>query len=199
VISNDLIYSNPDNLVVFGDNHDMSRFYSQVKHDQALFRMGMTYLLTTRGIPQIFYGTEILMSNPKSNEHGEIRGDFYGGWPGDAKDAVTQRGFTADEKSTQDFFKKLLNWRKSNAVIHEGKLTHFGPENGVYVYFRHSAKGKVMVVMNKNATNKSLSMSRFAELIQPGAQLKEVLTNQEQVLGASLEVPAKSALVFEVR
>jgi hypothetical protein len=84
-------------------------------------------------------------------------------------------------------------------VIHEGKLTHFGPENGVYVYFRHSAKGKVMVVMNKNATNKSLSMNRFAELIQPGAHLKEVLTNQEQVLGASLEVPAKSALVFEVR
>ena len=199
VISNDLVYANPDNLVVFGDNHDMSRFYSQVKHDQALFRMGMTYLLTTRGIPQIFYGTEILMSNPKSNEHGEIRGDFYGGWPGDAKDAVTQRGFTADEKSTQDFFKKLLNWRKKSEVIHSGKLTHFGPENGVYVYFRHSEKGKVMVVMNKNATAKTLSMGNYAELIKRGAQLTDVLNDKTQVLGASLEVPAKTALVFEVR
>jgi glycosidase len=199
VISNDLIYANPDNLVVFGDNHDMSRFYSQVKHDQALFRMGMTYLLTTRGIPQIFYGTEILMSNPKSNEHGEIRGDFYGGWAGDAKDAITQRGFTEDEKSTQDFFKKLLNWRKNNAVIHEGKLTHFGPENGVYVYFRHSAKGKVMVVMNKNASTKSLSMEHYAELIKPGAHLKDILTDRTQVLGNSLDVPAKTALVFEVQ
>jgi glycosidase len=112
---------------------------------------------------------------------------------------VTQRGFTADEKSTQDFFKKLLNWRKNNAVIHEGKLTHFGPENGVYVYFRHSAKGKVMVVMNKNATSKTLSMGNYAELIKPGATLNDVINQTTQVLGNSLEVPAKTALVFEVR
>jgi glycosidase len=112
---------------------------------------------------------------------------------------VTQRGFTADEKSTQDFFKKLLNWRKNNAVIHEGKLTHFGPENGVYVYFRHSAKGKVMVVMNKNVNSKSLSMDHYAELIKPGAQLTDVLTGKKQTLGSTLEIPAKAALVFEVQ
>jgi glycosidase len=161
--------------------------------------MGMTYLLTTRGIPQIFYGTEILMSNPKSNEHGEIRGDFYGGWPGDAKDAVTQRGLSADEKSTQDFFKKLLNWRKNNAVIHEGKLTHFGPENGVYVYFRHSEKGKVMVVMNKNSTAKSLAMDHYSELVKPGARLMDVLNDKTQVLGNTLDIPAKTAMIYEIQ
>ncbi len=199
VLSNDLVYANPDNLVVFGDNHDMSRFYTQVKHDQALFRMGISFLLTTRGIPQIFYGTENLMSNPKSWEHGEIRGDFYGGWPGDTKDAVTQRGFTADEKSTQDFFKKLLNWRKTNSVIHEGKLLHFGPENGVYVYFRYSNAGKVMVVLNKNAQEKQLDVARYAEMIKPGATMKEVLTDKQFTLGSSLPVAGKTALILEVK
>lgn len=198
VLSNDLIYANPDNLVVFGDNHDMSRFYTQVKHDQALFRMGITFLMTTRGIPQIFYGTENLMSNPKSSEHGEIRGDFYGGWPGDAKDAVSQKGFTADEKSTQDFFKKLLNWRKNNSVIHEGKLLHFGPENGVYVYFRYTNTGKVMVVLNKNAQEKVIDLAKFAEIIQPGMAVKEVMTDKQFTLGANLSVAGKTAMILEV-
>ncbi len=198
VLSNDLVYANPDNLVVFGDNHDMSRFYTQVKHDQALFRMGISFLMTTRGIPQIFYGTENLMSNPKSSEHGEIRGDFYGGWPGDAKDAVSQKGFTADEKSTQDFFKKLLNWRKNNSVIHDGKLLHFGPENGVYVYFRYTNTGKVMVVLNKNAQEKVIDLAKFAEIIQPGMAAKEVITDKQFTLGANLNVAGKTAMILEV-
>ena len=199
VLSSDLVYANPDNLVVFGDNHDMSRFYTQVKHDQALFRMGIAFLMTTRGIPQIFYGTENLMSNPNSSEHGEIRGDFYGGWSGDAKDAVTQRGFTADEKSTQDYFKKLLNWRKNNAVIHDGKLLHFGPENGVYVYFRYTNTGKVMVVLNKNAQEKVLDVARYAEMIQPGVTVKEILTDKSYTLGNQMTVAGKSATILEIK
>ncbi len=199
VLSNDLVYANPDNLVVFGDNHDMSRFYTQVKHDQALFRMGITFLMTTRGIPQIFYGTENLMSNPNSGEHGEIRGDFYGGWPGDAKDALTQRGFTADEKSTQDFFKKLLNWRKNNPVIHEGKLLHFGPENGVYVYFRYTNSGKVMIVLNKNTQEKVLDVARYTEMIKPGATMKEVLTDNQFTLGNQISIAGKTAMILEVK
>jgi glycosidase len=199
VLSNDLVYANPDNLVVFGDNHDMSRFYTQVKHDQALFRMGIAFLMTTRGIPQIFYGTENLMSNPNSGEHGEIRGDFYGGWSGDAKDAVTQRGFTADEKSTQDYFKKLLNWRKNNAVIHDGKLLHFGPENGVYVYFRYTNAGKVMVVLNKNAQEKVLDVARYAEMVQPGVSVKDILTDKSFALGKQITVAGKSATILEIK
>jgi glycosidase len=177
----------------------MSRFYTQVKHDQALFRMGIAFLMTTRGIPQIFYGTENLMSNPNSSEHGEIRGDFYGGWPGDAKDAVTQRGFTADEKSTQDYFKKLLNWRKNNAVIHDGKLLHFGPENGVYVYFRYTNTGRVMVVLNKNAQEKVLDVARYAEMIQPGVTVKEILTDKSYTLGNQMTVAGKSATILEIK
>jgi glycosidase len=198
VLSNDLVYAKPDNLVVFGDNHDMSRFFTQVKYDQDLFRMGIVFLLTTRGTPQLYYGTENLMSNPKSNEHGEIRGDFYGGWPGDAKDAVTQKGFTPDEKSTQDFFKKILNWRKNNATIHGGKLLHFGPENGIYVYFRYTAKGKVMVILNKNKEEKSIDLARFSEQIRSGISVKDVLKDKIFTLGSQIIVAPKSATILEV-
>ncbi len=199
VLSNDLIYPNPNNLVIFGDNHDMSRFYTQVKHDVNLLKMGMTLLLTTRGIPQIFYGTEVLMSNPNSNEHGEIRSDFYGGWPNDKKDAVSGLGLTDAEKDVQAFFKKLLNWRKHNSVVHSGKLMHFGPIDGIYAYFRYNKKGKVMVVLNKNDQSKQVDLHRFEEILPKVAYAKNVLTDQSMVLGDYLDIPAKTALIFEIK
>jgi glycosidase len=199
-LANDLVYANPGNLVIFGDNHDMSRFYTQMKHDVDLLKMGMTILLTTRGIPQIYYGTEVLMANPNSSEHGEIRGDMVGGWAGDAKSAFTGQGLSTAEKDAQAFFKKILNWRKSNEVIHKGKLMHFGPVDGVYVYFRYSAKGKVMVIVNKNASAVDLSLDRFAEILPSGAHVRDVLSSTPStfVLGKTLQVPAKKAWVLEV-
>lgn len=203
VIANDLIYPNPDNLVVFGDNHDMSRIFTQVKHDPALLKMAMTYLFTTRGIPQVFYGTEILMANPKSNEHGEIRGDFPGGWSGDTKNAFNGTNLTPEEKNTQEFFKKILAWRKNAEAIHHGKLLHFGPENsgpgnGIYVYFRYTNKQKVMVILNKNAESRDLDLSHYREILPEGAKGLEVLENKTLVLGNVLKVPAKSAQVIEI-
>ncbi len=134
----DFLYPDPNNLVIFPDNHDMSRFYMQVGMDVDLFKLGITYILTTRGIPQIFYGTEILMTHKESNSHGHIRKDFPGGWEGDKVNAFTGKGLLKKEIEVQNFFKKLLNWRKGNPVIHTGKLTHFAPENGVYVFFRYN-------------------------------------------------------------
>jgi glycosidase len=178
----------------------MSRFYTQMKHDVDLLKMGMTILLTTRGIPQIYYGTEVLMANPNSSEHGEIRGDMVGGWAGDVKSAFTGQGLSPAEKDAQAFFKKILNWRKSNEVIHNGKLMHFGPVDGVYVYFRYSAKGKVMVIVNKNASAVDLSLDRFAEILPSGAHVRDVLSSTPStfVLGKTLQVPAKKAWVLEV-
>jgi glycosidase len=164
----------------------------------------MTYILTTRGIPQIFYGTEVLMANPKSSEHGEIRGDFPGGWAGDAKNAFTGANLTADEKATQDFFKKMLNWRKGSEAIHQGKLLHFGPENagegnGVYVYFRYTDKAKVMVVLNKNADARNIDLSHYEEILPAGAKAHNVMESTDVVFGKTLSVPAKSAQIFEIR
>jgi glycosidase len=197
-LSNDLVYPNPYNLVVFGDNHDMSRFFTQVKNDVDLFKMGMSFILTTRGIPPIYYGTELLFSNPKSSEHGEIRADFYGGWKGDEKDAVTGKNLTPQEKNAQDFMRKLLNWRKNNSAIHQGKLLHFAPENGVYTYFRHHAKTKVMVIMNKNASNTSIDLKRFEEILPKNAQVKDVLNDRSFTLSETLNVSGKTAVILEI-
>ncbi len=204
VLSNDLVYPNPDNLVVFGDNHDMSRIFTQVKHDPDLLKMAMTYIFTTRGIPQVFYGTEIQMSNPKSNEHGEIRGDFPGGWDGDAKNAFKGINLSKEEKSMQDFFKKILQWRKTSDAIHHGKLMHFGPENsgpgnGIYVYFRYTNKNKVMVVLNKNKENRMLDLSHYREILKENSKAIQVFDGNEVVLKDQLNVPAKSAMIFEIK
>lgn len=198
VLANDLVYPNPYNLVVFGDNHDMSRFFTQVGNDIDLFKMGMSFILTTRGIPQIYYGTELLFSNPKSTEHGEIRADFYGGWKGDIKDAVSGKNLTNDEKNAQDFMRKILNWRQSNAAIHQGKLIHFAPENGVYAYFRYNDKSKVMVLMNKNTKATSIDLKRFEEILPKNAQVKDVMNDHSFTLGESLQVASKTTLILEI-
>jgi len=204
VIASDLIYANPDNLVVFGDNHDMSRIFTQLKHDPALLKMAMTYLFTTRGIPQVFYGTEILMSNPKSNEHGEIRGDFPGGWEGDEKNGFTGKNLSKEEKEMQDFFRKILHWRKQSDAIHHGKLLHFGPENsgpgnGIYVFFRYTNTSKVMVILNKNTEEKSLDLTHYREILALNAKAFDVINEKNLILGEKVIVPAKSSLILEIQ
>jgi glycosidase len=176
----------------------MSRFFTQVKNDIDLFKMGMAFILTTRGIPQIYYGTEVLFSNPKSSEHGEIRADFHGGWKGDLKDAVSGKNLSPEEKDAQNFMRKLLNWRKTNSAIHQGKLLHFAPENGVYTYFRYTDKSKVMVVMNKNSNVSSLDLKRFEEILPKNAKVKDVMNNHSFSMGDSLQIGAKTALILEI-
>lgn len=198
VISSDLIYPDPYNLVIFLDNHDMSRFYTQVGENDALFRMGIGMIATLRGIPQIYYGTELAYSNPKSTEHGEIRKDFYGGWKGDDKDAVTQKNLSTKEKENQDFIKKILNWRKTATAVHSGKLLHFVPENNVYVYFRYNSDQKVMVVVNKNKTDTQMDWSRFREILPEGAKAKNVITGQEISFDNYL-APALKTTILEIK
>lgn len=198
VLSNDLVYPNPENLVIFGDNHDMSRFFTQMKNEKSLFKMGLSMIATLRGIPQIYYGTEINFSNPNSTEHGEIRKDFYGGWKGDAQDAVKGINLSADEKESQDFVKKLLNWRKGNEAIAKGKMTHFAPQNGIYTYFRYTDKSKVMVIVNKNTGTKLVEANLYEELLPSNSKLKNVITGQTSSLGKTIEVPSKSVLIVEI-
>ena len=161
--------------------------------------MGIAYYATTRGIPQIFYGTEILMSNPGTEEHGVIRSDFPGGWAGDRVNAFTGAGLTTQQKQAQDFFSKVLNWRKTSEVIHSGELKHFAPENGVYVYFRYNPSGKVMVVLNKNTSEKSLDTSRFNEVMEACTSGKEIISGKTITDLKNLNVPAMSALIIELK
>lgn len=200
----DYLYSSPSDLVTFADNHDMSRILTQVNGDEELFYMAINYLLTMRGTPQIYYGTEILMDNNSApHDHAVIRSDFPGGWQGDKANAFTQVGLSAAQKQTQEHFKKLLNWRKEKSVIHHGKLMQFVPFEGVYVYFRYDDNDTVMVIMNKNEEAKAIDLSRFSERLNGFKTATDVVTGQTQKFDdkqtGKLKLNAKTTHIFELK
>ncbi|MBK9572176.1 MAG: glycoside hydrolase family 13 protein [Rhodoferax sp.] len=198
VVAHDFLYPDPARLVVFEGNHDTSRLFSALNADVALTRMAMVYLATMRGIPQFFYGTEVLMTSPKQRDDGLVRADFPGGWPGDPVNAVTGQGLTIAQRDTQQYLRQLLNWRKGASAVTDGKLMHYAPQHGTYVYFRYNGTQKVMVVLNKNTSATTLDTTRFAEMLGPKAWGRDVLNQTRHELGQSLLVPARSALVLEV-
>lgn len=197
-LANDFAYADPQNLLVFADNHDMDRIFTQLNEDVQLTQMALTYLLTTRGIPQIYYGTEVLFENTKHpDNHGFIRSDFWGGWKGDTKNAFTGEGLTAAQKEMQTYMKKLLNWRKNEPVIHQGKILHFAPFESMYVYFRYTNEKIIMVVLNKNEEVKNIDIERFKEILKPYSKANNIFTNEKVDLNA-LKVAPKSATVLEI-
>jgi glycosidase len=197
-LSNDFLYPDPYNLVIFPDNHDMSRFFMQLGMNKDLYKLGITYILTTRGIPQIFYGSEILMTHTESDHHGHIRKDFPGGWAGDEKNAFTGSGLSKDEKEMQAFFKKLLSWRKENSVIHTGKMIHYAPEKGVYVYSRSNEEKSVLVLLNKSNTKQTLETERFSEIIGQYKKGTDVISGKSFELTEKITIPSLTGLVLEL-
>jgi len=161
--------------------------------------MAISYLLTMRGIPQMFYGTEIAMQSPKFRDDGKVRADFPGGWAGDKVNAFTGQGLHATQKSAQQLVKTLLNWRKTATAIHSGKLMHFAPENGTYTYFRYNDKQMVMVVMNKQSEPVTLDLVRFSEVLPHGKTATEVISGKTIKLDKQLTVPARGTLVLDIR
>lgn len=197
-LANDFQYADADNLVVFPDNHDMSRFYVQVGEDVNLLKMGVAYFLTTRGIPQIYYGTEILMKHP-GDHHGDIRAEFPGGWADHKINAVTGAGLTTEQKEMQEFVSTIQNWRKNKPVIHSGKMKHFVPEDGTYTYFRYNDAETVMIVLNKNSSEKTLSTDRFSEIINGFSSGKEIITSSKILNLSEIKIPARSAMIIELK
>ncbi|MFA7273646.1 MAG: glycoside hydrolase family 13 protein [Crocinitomicaceae bacterium] len=192
----DFLYSNPLEILVFLENHDTDRF-NQYCPNLEDYKLAMTLLATTRGIPQIYYGTEIGMAGDKSKGDAAIRLDFPGGWTSDANNAFTASGRTEIQAEYFEITKKLLNFRKTNAVLHTGKLTQFVPENNMYVYFRHDADKKIMVVLNNSDKEQNLSLSRFEEMIQGHTGGLEMLTGQSvSLLEKNLKIAAKTPLVI---
>lgn len=198
-LANDFQFPHPEKLVVFPDNHDMSRFYTQLGENLDLLKMGIAFYVTTRGIPQLFYGTEILMTNPGPKDDGIIRSDFPGGWNGDQVNAFTGAGLSEKQKQAQEYIRKVLNWRKSSEVVHSGELKHFAPTDGVYVYFRYNQNNKVMVVLNKNTQEKSIDTSRFSEIMGNCTSGKEVISGTNITDLKNLKVPAMSAMIIELK
>jgi neopullulanase len=197
VFSNDFIYQDPTRNVVFLDNHDLSRFYSVVGEDFSKYKSGIAWLLTTRGIPQLYYGTEILMKN-YSNPDGLVREDFKGGWKGDGVNKFTAEGRTEKENDAFNYVRKLATYRKNNEVLQTGSMMQYIPEKGVYVYFRYNDTKTVMIIMNSNDVEESLPTARFAERLT-GFNKAINITSGEVLNGLqTLEVPAKTTLVLEL-
>jgi len=194
----DFLYPHPDNLVTLLDNHDMARFFMQLNKDTALYNLGVAWLLTMRGIPQVFYGSEILMDHPENNEHGDIRKDFPGGWEGDKSSAFTGEGLSKEQIKEQEYYKTLLNWRKSSEVVQSGSLKHFAPDKGCYVYFRYNNDNRVMVVLNKNKELSKLPLNRYVEMLNGYKSGKDVISGKTYKLEWELEVPAQKALILEL-
>lgn len=199
-LANDFVYANPKDLLIFGDNHDMDRVFTSLKKNPELIQMAMTYLLTIRGIPQVYYGTEIAMENSaKPGDHGLIRSDFPGGWKEDTMNGFTGAGLTADQLTLQAYLRKLLNWRKNNPVIHTGNILHFSPLNGIYVYFRYNGTQTIMVVLNKNAGASKVDTGRFAEITKDKKSARDVIRGDQYILSNGLSIPGRTAMVFELK
>ena len=195
-IANDFLYPNPDNLLVFADNHDMSRVYTQLKQDLAKTKMAMTMLLTTRGIAQIYYGTEVLLDNTGSNDHGDIRIDFPGGFKGQQGNAFTGQGLTAEQADMRKTITTLLNFRKQSAAIAHGKLTHFSPKDGVYSYARTSKQQTVLVFLNKNTTAINWPLAYMQEVLGQHTRAINLFTNQAIKLTDTVTLAPMSATVL---
>ncbi len=198
-LANDFLYPDPARLVVFPDNHDMSRVYTQLGERLDRYKMAISFFATTRGIPQLYYGSEILMANPGTEEHGVIRQDFPGGWSGDTTDGFSSAGLTANQREAQAFTRKLLNWRKGASAIHGGALTQYVPQDGVYVYFRHDKRQKILIALNKAEVERRIDTSRFTESIGASRIARDVVAGREFALESTLDLPPESATILELR
>jgi neopullulanase len=197
-IANDYLYANVNNLFIFAENHDTQRYNYLLGGDLAKFKMAMSFLMTTRGIPQIYYGSEIGMTGNKDKGDGDVRHDFPGGWKGDSINAFSANGRTAAQNERFDYLTKLLNWRKNKAVIHTGLLTQYIPENDIYVYFRYNEKEKIMIVINNNETDQILKTERYAESLQDKTSGIDVMTGKKYDMKTSVTLPKQTTLILEL-
>lgn len=199
-LANDFAYTMPKDLLVFPDNHDMSRIHTQLNLDVSNTKMALGYLLALPRIPQVYYGTEILMHDKeKPGDHGLIRSDFPGGWKGDMINAFTGEGLNEDQKGMQVFLKKVMNYRKTSKAIHEGKTIHFAPENGVYVLFRMMDSETVVVILNKNEQELNLDLNRFDEMGLNGKTVKNIITDETINWNSSLNLNEKGVTILTTK
>jgi neopullulanase len=200
ILSQDFLYPDPFRNVIFLDNHDLTRFFTQTGRRLDIYKMALSFILTTRGIPQFYYGTEIVMEGDKSMGDGYLRQDFPGGWNGDSKNAFTGANLSSTEKEAYAFTKKLLNWRKDKEVIHTGKLKQFIPENNLYVYFRYNDRESVMVILNNSENEKrTITRERYFEGLSGFTRGTDVMTGREITDLSSFTIAPKTAMIIELK
>ncbi|HEV2353911.1 MAG TPA: alpha-amylase family glycosyl hydrolase, partial [Puia sp.] len=197
-LSNDFLYQDPTRNVVFLDNHDMTRFFSEVNESVASQRMGIEWLLTERGIPEMYYGTEICMAGI-DHPDGYVRLDFPGGWPGDTKSGFTGEGLSPEQLAVQQLVRKLGGFRLHSSALRTGKLMQYAPQGGLYVYFRYDERQTVLCAMNNTTKPLKLDFSRFTERTAGFTRAVDVLDGGSHALDQPAEIPARTMWVLELQ
>lgn len=200
VFTSDFLYPNINNLLVFFENHDTERFNEIFNGNPADYKLAMTLMATVRGIPQLYYGSEVGMRGDK-NKGGDadIRRDFPGGWKSDKINAFNPSSQTSEQKEFYQFTQKLLNWRKGMDVIHTGRTKNFVPQNNIFVYFRYNEKESVMVILNNNEADQTIDVKHFAESLKGFSKGKDVISGREFSVNENFKIPAKSSMVIELK
>lgn len=194
----DYLFPDPTHILTFLDNHDTDRFLLEEPDDLGWWKQAITFLLTSRGIPQIYYGTELLMNGTRAaGGDGNVRRDMPGGFPGDKTDAFTAAGRTDKQNEAFDFIQKLLQWRRDNEAIAHGSLKHFMPENGLYVYQRRSGDKEVTVILNGNDSPVTTTMERTLEILPYGSERRDMLTGKTVTIEPEMTFAPREILILE--
>ena len=199
--TNDFLYPDINNMFVFMENHDTERWNEIMNGDVNDYKLGLSLISTVRGIPQVYYGSEIGMRGDKSKGDAAIRQDFPGGWKSDKQSAFTNEGRTSEQKTFHDFTAKLFNWRKNKEVIHSGKTKHYMPQSNVYVYFRYNENESVMVILNANPEKQTFKLDRFAESLNGFTSGKDIISDKVLPINTNGEITidGKSSMIIELR
>ena len=193
----DYLYPNPSSVMAFIENHDTDRFLGNGSDTLAL-KQALALLLTMNRIPQLYYGTEVLMKGTKEKTDGNVRKDFPGGFSGDKQNAFTAEGRTKEQNAMFAWLSRLLHWRKGNDVITQGRQTHFIPFNGIYVLARTLDKRRVLTIMNGTSKSATMPVARYAEVIGDAHEARDVLTGRTINLQNDIKLAPRTTLVLEL-
>jgi glycosidase len=194
----DYLYQDPNKNCTFLDNHDLSRIYTVVNEDFNAWKRTQMMLLTLRGLPCIYYGTEILMTGSSKENDAYVRFDFPGGWAADEKNKFKPEDRTTKENEAFNFIKTLAKYRQTQKAISEGKMTQFTGINGIYAYARHLGNDAVLCIYSQNKEKTEVNMTRFTEITKSYTKIKNVLTGEISPLGTSLSIEAEASNIYEL-
>lgn len=192
----DYLYPNPESVMAFIDNHDTDRFLGNGRDTLAL-KQALALLLTVKRIPQIYYGTEILMNGTKQVTDGNVRKDFPGGFPGDKRNAFTAEGRTQAENAMFNWLSRLLHWRQGNEVVTKGTMTQFIPIKGVYAINRSYNGKNVLVVINGKKSDNTFTAARYAEVVPQGTVARDVTSGRKYDISHDFKLRPRQTLVLE--
>lgn len=199
-LANDFAYASPEDILIFPDNHDMSRIYTQMDEDIEKTKMAIAYMSVMPRTLQIYYGTEILMNDTENpGDHGLIRTEFPGGWDDSEVNAFNAKGLSKEQREMQVFVKTLMNYRKSSEAIHNGETKHFAPEDGIYLITRKAGNETIVLILNKNKKAVDLNLERFSELNLEGKSFKNLIFDETFKWQESLQLPEEGVYFFTTK